>query len=55
VLFGGDEKAGTLAIGQIIGAINDIPTCEQLIEPVVAEAEKVLQATTDKALENIGT
>jgi len=55
VLFGGDEKAGTLAIGQIIGAISDIPTCQELIERVVAEAEKVLQTTTDKALDKIRT
>ncbi len=55
VMFGGDEKAGTLAIGQIIGAINDIPTCQELIERVVAEAEKVLQTTTDRALDKIPT
>jgi len=55
VLFGGDEKAGTLAIGQIIGGISDVPTCQELIERVAAEAEKVLEATTEKALDKIRT
>lgn len=55
VLFGGHEKAGTLASGRIIGVISHIPTCEELIERVVAEAEKVPQTTTDKVLDKMPT
>jgi enoyl-[acyl-carrier protein] reductase II len=50
VMFEGDENAGTLPIGQVIGGITDIPTCKELIERIVAQAEAVLRATTEKAL-----
>ncbi len=50
VMFEGDENAGTLAIGQVIGGIRDVPTCQELIERVVAQAEAVLEATREKAL-----
>jgi enoyl-[acyl-carrier protein] reductase II len=53
VMFEGDEGAGHLAIGQIIGGISDVPSCQELIERVVAGAEKVLQTTTDRALDKI--
>ncbi len=49
VMFEGDENAGTFAIGQVIGGITDIPTCQELIERVVAEAEKVLETTREMA------
>ena len=45
VMFEGDEDAGTFDIGQVIGGITDIPTCQELTERVVAEAEKALEAT----------
>jgi enoyl-[acyl-carrier protein] reductase II len=50
VMFEGDENVGTLPIGQVIGGITDIPTCKELIERIVAQAEAVLKATTEKAL-----
>ena len=37
--FEGDEVWGSLAAGQVIGRLRDIPTCEELIERVMAEAE----------------
>jgi NAD(P)H-dependent flavin oxidoreductase YrpB (nitropropane dioxygenase family) len=49
-MFEGDEDAGTLAIGQVIGGIRDVPTCKELIERVVAQAEAVLEATREKVL-----
>lgn len=45
IMFEGDENAGTLPIGQVIGSINDIPTCRQLIERIVSQAEAVLEST----------
>lgn len=44
----GDEDTGLMLAGQDCGMINDIPTCAEVIERTVAEAEKVLQATTKK-------
>ena len=49
VYFDGDETAGSLDIGQIIGGIDDIPSCQELIERTVAEAEQVLDAAREKA------
>lgn len=50
VMFEGDENAGVFPIGQVIGGITDIPTCQELIERVVTEAEKALEATREMAL-----
>lgn len=50
VMFEGDEDAGTFTIGQIIGGITDVPTCQELIERTVSEAEKVLETTREMAL-----
>jgi NAD(P)H-dependent flavin oxidoreductase YrpB (nitropropane dioxygenase family) len=37
-LVEGRTDAGVLACGQVVGAIDDLPTCEELIDRVVAEA-----------------
>ena len=50
VMFEGDEDAGTFDIGQVIGGITDIPTCQELIERVVTEAEKALEVAREMAL-----
>lgn len=50
VMFGGDENAGTLPIGQVIGGIRDISTCRELIERIVAQAEAVLESARAKAV-----
>ena len=50
VMFEGDENAGVLTIGQVIGGIRDVPTCKELVERVVAQAESVLNATGQKTL-----
>ena len=42
VMIEGDENAGAQAIGQIIGGINDIPSCQEVIERTIAEAEEIL-------------
>ena len=39
---GGDMEDGIWTVGSVIGLINDIPTCEALIEGMVAEAKAVL-------------
>lgn len=45
VMFDGDENAGTLPIGQVIGGIDDVPTVAELVERIIAEAEEALEAT----------
>ncbi len=48
VMFDGDETAGTLTVGQVIGGINDIPSCQELIERIVVEAEKTMASMKAK-------
>ncbi|MDD5289129.1 MAG: nitronate monooxygenase [Dehalococcoidales bacterium] len=50
VMFDGDEDAGVLAIGQVIGGIRDVPTCKELIERIVAQAETTAAKVQEKAL-----
>jgi len=39
----GDEKEGFLFAGQSVGGIQDMPTCKEVIERIVEEAEKKLK------------
>lgn len=43
-LVDGDTKAGMLASGQVAGLIDDLPSCKELIERTVLEAEKYLRS-----------
>ncbi|MDP2773324.1 MAG: nitronate monooxygenase [Nocardioides sp.] len=42
-LVEGDTDAGVLASGQVVGVINDLPTCEELIERIVLRAVEELR------------
>lgn len=37
-LVEGDTSAGMLASGQVVGLIDDLPSCEELVDRIVAEA-----------------
>ena len=41
-LVDGDTDAGVLASGQVVGVIDDLPTCEELIERIVTGAVEEL-------------
>ena len=43
-LVDGDTSAGMLAAGQVVGVIDDLPSCEELVDRVVAEARGRLEA-----------
>ena len=45
-LVDGNTGAGVLASGQVAGIIEDLPSCAQLIESIVADAIKHLQTAT---------
>lgn len=45
-LVDGSTDAGVLASGQVAGIIEDLPSCAQLIEGIVSEAIKHLQAAS---------
>ncbi len=42
-LVEGDTSAGMLAAGQVVGAIEDLPSCEELVRRVVDEAAERLR------------
>jgi NAD(P)H-dependent flavin oxidoreductase YrpB (nitropropane dioxygenase family) len=41
-LVEGDTRAGVLASGQVVGMLDDLPSCRDLIEGIVAEAEAII-------------
>ena len=41
-LVEGDTRAGVLASGQVVGMLDDLPTCAELITGIVAQAEKII-------------
>jgi NAD(P)H-dependent flavin oxidoreductase YrpB (nitropropane dioxygenase family) len=38
----GDVRAGVMASGQVVGMIEDLPSCAELISRIMTEADKVL-------------
>ncbi|MFI6294102.1 NAD(P)H-dependent flavin oxidoreductase [Nonomuraea sp. NPDC050790] len=44
----GRADLGVMASGQVVGVIDDLPTCAELIERVMAEAEATLRALTPR-------
>lgn len=45
-LVDGDTKAGMLASGQVVGVIDDLPSCEELVDRIVREAVERLDAAS---------
>ncbi|KAI7867737.1 hypothetical protein BDF14DRAFT_1801336 [Spinellus fusiger] len=43
VFVTGDPEFGVWTAGQVIGLINDIPTCDVLVRRIVADAEKAIK------------
>jgi len=41
-IYQGDVENGWMMAGQNVGAIRDLPTCEEVVEQTVAEAEELL-------------
>ncbi len=44
-LVEGDTSAGVLASGQVVGVLDDLPSCEELIDRVVTDAAAALRRT----------
>lgn len=39
----GDMDAGAWSCGMVAGLIHDIPTCQELIDRIIAEAETIIR------------
>lgn len=44
----GDPQSGVLPIGQVIGLINDLPPCKEVIERTVSEAQEAMESLKKK-------
>ncbi len=44
-LVDGDTQAGMLASGQVVGLIDDLPSCEELVDRIVRDAVERIDAT----------
>ncbi|MSZ77915.1 MAG: nitronate monooxygenase [Actinobacteria bacterium] len=49
-LVEGDTSAGVLASGQVVGVIDDLPSCEELIERIVVRAADELRRASSYVL-----
>lgn len=46
----GDKDYGVWSAGQVIGLINDIPTCEELVTRIATDAEKIIKQDLAKLI-----
>lgn len=50
VMKGGDVDAGAWSCGMVAGLIHDIPTCKELIDGIMKEAEDIIKNRLNKML-----
>ncbi|MBN1374783.1 MAG: nitronate monooxygenase [Dehalococcoidia bacterium] len=48
ILSDGDLDNGVVPFGQVVGRIRDLPTCKDVIERTVAEAEQIVKSLPNK-------
>ena len=50
IMQDGDMEAGAWSCGMVVGLIHDIPTCQQLIERIVLQAQQIITQRLHKML-----
>ena len=50
IMMEGDMDAGAWSCGMVAGLINDIPTCKELIDRIMAEADEIINGKLSKFL-----
>jgi NADH:quinone reductase (non-electrogenic) len=48
VLQDGEMDAGAWSCGMVAGLIHDIPTCNELIDRIMAEAEVIIRSRLER-------
>ena len=43
IMVDGDMDAGAWSCGMVVGLINDIPTCKELIDRIIADADTIIR------------
>jgi NAD(P)H-dependent flavin oxidoreductase YrpB (nitropropane dioxygenase family) len=51
-LVEGRTDAGVLAAGQVVGMLDDLPTCAELIHGIISQANEVLTNLTKEVQED---
>jgi NADH:quinone reductase (non-electrogenic) len=46
----GDVEAGVWSAGMVQGIINDIPTCQELVDRIISEAEEIIEKRLEAAI-----
>ena len=49
-LVDGRTESGVMASGQVVGVIDDLPTCAELVQRIVREAGDVLDSLTGSSV-----
>lgn len=52
VMMDGDMDIGAWSCGMVAGLVHDIPTCKELIDRIMAEAEQIIQSRLKYMLES---
>ena len=52
VMIDGDMDTGAWSCGMVAGLVHDIPTCKELIDRIMAEAEQIIQSRLKYMLES---
>ena len=47
----GDVDAGLLSAGQVLGLIHDIPSCHDLIQGIMTEAQEIIQQRLNRLID----
>ncbi|MEI7444631.1 MAG: nitronate monooxygenase family protein, partial [Burkholderiales bacterium] len=42
VMVEGDMEAGAWSVGMVVGLIHDVPSCKELVDRIMAEAESII-------------
>ena len=50
VMTEGDMEAGAWSCGMVVGLINDIPTCKELIDRIMKQAEDIIRNRLDRLI-----
>ena len=53
VMVNGEMDAGAWSCGMVVGLINDIPTVKELIDRIMAEAERIIRQRLTGLLDGI--
>ena len=50
MLENGDVEKGVMSAGQCMGLIKDIPSCKELLDRIMADAEKIINEKFAQAI-----